>query len=96
MAALNVQQGFFVGFGLALGLTMTNYMLYAYNPQARVVRPVLVCLKCGGKNSIDNKFCWHCGHPFYPALQTKCPKCGSTTTRNANFCENCGARLKEK
>lgn len=95
MATLHAGAGFQVGFGLALGLTMANYMLYVYQPYGRTATQVLICLKCGGKNAIENKFCWNCGHPFYP-LRVKCPKCGAMVTKEANFCENCGTKLKEK
>ena len=96
MSALSVEEGFSVGFGLALGLAMSNSMFYAFNPPVRVARQILVCLKCGGKNSIENKFCWHCGHAFYPRLSIKCPKCDSIMPSDISFCRNCGSRLKEK
>jgi ribosomal protein L40E len=96
MAALNVEEGFSVGFGLAFGLVMTNYMLYAFKPFDRTVKQVLLCLKCGGKNAVENKFCWHCGHAFYQSLPIKCLKCSSMMPSDVNFCRNCGTRLKEK
>ena len=96
MSALSVEEGFSVGFGLGLGLAMANSMFYAFNPPIRAVRQVLVCLKCGGKNSVENKFCWYCGHAFYPRLSIKCPKCASMMLNDTNFCRNCGTRLKEK
>jgi ribosomal protein L40E len=96
LAALSVEEGFSVGFGLAIGLAMGNYMLFAFRPAGRQVAQVLICLKCGGKNSVENKFCWHCGHPFYQRLTVKCPKCDSMMPSDANFCMNCRTRLKEK
>lgn len=51
------------GLGLSLGLILVPYMFQAMTPVSRIVKPVIVCVSCGGKNAEDFKFCAHCGRP---------------------------------
>jgi rRNA maturation endonuclease Nob1 len=96
MANSSFTDAFSMGIGLALGLGVAQSVAYVMVPSKRVVKQVLLCLKCGGKNALENKFCWHCGHPFYLASNVRCPKCGSSMPGTDNYCANCGSSLKEK
>ena len=80
------------GVGLGLGLVLVPCMYQAMAP--RVVKPVIVCLYCRGKNTEENKFCGHCGRSLYPPPRVQCPKCGATVS-GMSYCENCGSKLKE-
>jgi len=95
MASMRVGDAFSAGLGLALGLTMTQSMFQVMRPPEKMIKEVIICLKCGNKNPIENKFCGQCGHPFYLGLPIKCPKCGTIMPRNMNFCGNCGLPLKK-
>jgi len=96
MATVRVGDAFSTGIGLALGLTMAGYMFQAMRPPERIIKQVIVCLKCGSKNPIENKFCGQCGQPFYMGPPIKCPKCSSLMPRNMNYCGNCGLPLQKK
>lgn len=50
---------------------------------------VLVCPKCGNKNSTTAQFCDECGAP----LSITCPKCGAQNDSDAKFCQKCGYRF---
>jgi len=88
-----VSEAFSAGLGFALGLTMAQYMFKTLVP-LKPVRQLIVCLKCGGRNSIENKFCWHCGEALHPPQFTNCPKCGFFMPSNMKFCWKCGSLLK--
>ncbi|MEM2536774.1 MAG: zinc ribbon domain-containing protein [Candidatus Bathyarchaeia archaeon] len=88
-------EAFSAGLGFALGLAMAGCMLQAFRFSRLLVREVIVCLKCGGKNSIKNRFCWHCGEALYPPPSIKCPKCCLPMPRDMKFCWRCGSPLKE-
>jgi ribosomal protein L40E len=96
MIKSNVSQAFSTGIGLAFGLTMGQYMFQAMKPPEKMIKQVIVCLRCGGKNPVENKFCGRCGQALYPPPSIQCPKCGSTMPFNVSFCRRCGSLLKEK
>lgn len=93
-AAVGVGNAVSAGIGLGLGLVLAPYMFLAMASPGRVVKTVIVCLSCGGKNAEDFKFCGNCGRALYPPLRVQCPKCGLTVP-GMRFCESCGVRLKE-
>ncbi|MFQ6068475.1 MAG: zinc-ribbon domain-containing protein [Candidatus Bathyarchaeia archaeon] len=61
-----------------------------------MVKQAVLCLRCGNKNSIENKFCNGCGHPLYPPSQIKCSKCGAMMLATLNFCGECGLLLRRQ
>jgi rRNA maturation endonuclease Nob1 len=75
---------------------MTQYMFQVMRPPERVIKQVIVCLKCGSKNPVENKFCGQCGQAFYLGPPIKCPKCSAMMPNNMNFCGNCGSPLKKQ
>lgn len=93
-AAFNVGDAVSAGFGLGLGLFLVPYMFQNISPSDRIIKTVIVCLSCGGKNAEDFKFCGYCGRSLYPPRQVLCPKCG-TKVPDMKFCENCGAKFKK-
>jgi len=95
MATIRVGEAFSAGIGLALGLTMAQYMFQVMRPSERIIKQVIVCLKCGSKNPIENKFCGQCGQAFYMGPPIKCPKCSAIIPSNMNFCGNCGQPLRK-
>ena len=92
--AMGVGNAVSAGLGLGLGLILVPYMFQVVSPSSRIVKTVIVCLNCGGKNAENFKFCGHCGRALYPPPRVQCPKCG-VTVPGMKFCENCGAKLKE-
>jgi len=97
MATIRVGDAVSTGIGLALGLTMAQFMFQAMrSPETVVKKQVIVCLKCGSKNPVENKFCGQCGQAFYMGPPAKCPKCGSFMPGNMNFCGNCGSPLRKR
>ena len=82
------------GLGLGMGLALTNYMYQTTNPYRKTAKPIIICLKCQGKNAIENQFCWHCGSGIYPQSKIQCPKCEATTP-SMKYCGNCGSKLKK-
>jgi rRNA maturation endonuclease Nob1 len=90
-----VGEAFSAGLGLALGLTMAQYMFQAFRPSEKLVKQVVVCLKCGNKNPIENKFCGWCGEALCPPPPLNCPKCGFPMPQNLNFCWKCGSPLRK-
>ncbi|MEM2104493.1 MAG: zinc ribbon domain-containing protein [Candidatus Bathyarchaeia archaeon] len=93
MAKSIVAEAFSAGLGLALGLTMAQYLFQALRPLGKPVKQVVICLKCGGKNLVENKFCGQCGCSLYPQPLTRCLKCGFHMPSNLNFCWICGSPL---
>lgn len=79
--------------GLGLGIILVPNMFQTMSPSNRLAKVVIVCLKCGGKNAEEFKFCGHCGNPLYPPPRIECPKCGLIVP-SMKFCENCGTKLK--
>jgi len=96
MAAIRVGDAFSTGIGLGLGLMMTQYMFQFMRPSERIIKQVIVCLKCGSKNPVENKFCGQCGQAFYVGPPIKCAKCGATMANNMNYCGNCGLPLRKQ
>ena len=82
------------GIGLGLGLVLVPYMYLAMASSNKIVKTVIVCLSCGGKNAENFKFCGNCGRTLYPPLKVECPKCG-VRVPGMKFCGNCGTKLKE-
>ncbi|MGQ9642087.1 MAG: zinc ribbon domain-containing protein [Candidatus Bathycorpusculaceae bacterium] len=95
MSKASVGDAFSAGIGLAMGLTMAQYMFQAMKPTERIIKQVIICLKCGGKNPVENKFCGQCGQAFYPPPQITCPKCSAKMPSNMNFCGRCGSPLRK-
>jgi len=96
MATISGEDAFSTGIGLAFGLTMAQYMFQAMRPPERVIKQVIVCLKCGGKNPIENKFCGQCGQAFFLGTLIKCPKCSAMMPNTMKFCGNCGSLLRKE
>jgi len=48
------------------------------------------CLRCGGENEAQAKFCEHCGTKLF----SKCPQCGNQNIARKKFCPKCGAHLQ--
>jgi ribosomal protein L40E len=95
MTRHSVGEAFSAGIGLAMGLTMAQYMSQTFKPPEKRIKQVILCLRCGSKNPIENKFCGQCGQALYPALKILCPRCGASVPSNTNFCGECGYALKE-
>jgi len=93
MAKFDVSDGFSAGIGLAMGLTMANYISQAMKTQGKIEQ-VVVCLKCGFRNPIENKFCGQCGKTLYPSPPTQCPRCGNFVPLNV-YCGRCGYSLRK-
>jgi len=55
-AAVGVGNAVSAGLGLGLGLVLAPYMFLAMASSGRVVKTVIVCLGCGGKNDETFKF----------------------------------------
>lgn len=96
MTKYTVGEAFSAGIGLALGLTMTQYIFQAMKPPEKIIKQVIICLRCGNKNPVENKFCGQCGQSLYPPSSTQCIKCGATVPSNMKFCLKCGSPLKEE
>jgi len=96
MSKSSVGDAFSAGLGLAMGLTMAQYMFQAMRPPEKMIKQVVICLRCGNKNPVENKFCGQCGQALYPPPPIQCPKCGATTPSNMNFCGRCGSPLRKK
>jgi rRNA maturation endonuclease Nob1 len=82
------------GLGFGIGLALTNYMYQTMKPYGKTAKPIIICLKCQGRNALENEFCWHCGSAIYPQSRTQCTKC-KTTVPSMNYCGNCGSKLKK-
>lgn len=95
MAKAVVGEAFSAGLGLALGLTIAQYMFQVFRLPEKTVKQVVVCLKCGGKNNVENRFCWHCGEALYPPPPINCPECGLLMPSNLKFCRRCGSTLRK-
>jgi rRNA maturation endonuclease Nob1 len=91
----STSDAFSVGIGLAFGLAISQSIFYTMKP-SESIKQVIVCIKCGGRNSVKNKFCWQCGRSLYPPQPIECAKCGAQMSSNWNFCGICGASLKKK
>jgi rRNA maturation endonuclease Nob1 len=95
MTTHNVGEAFSAGLGLAMGLMISQSLFQIMQPQQRIVKQVVVCLKCGGKNPVENKFCGRCGKALYPPAPVNCPSCGTPMPPHMKFCGKCGSPLKE-
>ncbi len=82
------------GLGFGMGLALTNYMCQTMKPYGKTAKPIIICLKCQGKNALENEFCWHCGSAIYPQSRTQCIKCKATVP-SMEYCGNCGSKLKK-
>jgi len=96
MTNSSVGEAFSAGIGLAMGLTMAQYMFQVMKPPDRIIKQVVVCLRCSSKNPVENKFCGQCGQAFYPSPPVQCKKCGATMPSNMNFCGRCGSALRKR
>ena len=90
---MNVGNAVSAGLGFGFGLVLVPYLFQAMAPSNRIVKTVIVCLSCRGKNAEDFKFCGNCGRALYPPPRVQCPKCTSTVP-SLKFCESCGTKLK--
>jgi predicted amidophosphoribosyltransferase len=82
------------GLGLGIGFALTNYMFQTMKPYSKTAKPLVICLKCQGKNALENRFCWNCGSAIYPQSRIQCTKCKATVP-SMKYCGNCGYRLKK-
>jgi hypothetical protein len=82
------------GLGLGMGLALTGYMFQTMKPYGKSAKPLIVCLKCQGKNALENEFCWHCGSALHPQSQIQCNKCKATVP-SMKYCGNCGSKLEK-
>jgi rRNA maturation endonuclease Nob1 len=95
MSKYGFGNAFSAGIGLAMGLTMTQYMFQTMKPPEKPVKQVIVCLKCGNKNLGENKFCGQCGQALYPPPPIQCPRCLAIVPSNMKFCGRCGSPLRK-
>jgi len=95
MSKSSVGDAFSAGIGLAMGLTMTQYMFQAMRPPEKIIKQVIICLKCGNKNPSENKFCGQCGQALFPPPPVQCPRCDTAMPSSMNFCGRCGSPLKK-
>jgi len=95
MVNITFGDAFSAGMGLALGLAMTQYMFQVTTPTKRIIKQVIVCLKCGSKNPVENSFCGQCGQALYPPPPVECPKCGALMPSLMKFCGSCGSSLRQ-
>jgi len=88
-------EGFSAGFGLGMGWIMAGYISQMMKPSEKIVKQVIVCLKCGSKNPIENKFCGQCGQALYPSPPIQCPRCTTIMASSMKFCGKCGYPLRK-
>jgi len=93
MSKLSIGDAFSAGLGLAMGLTMAQYIAQAMKPRERIVKHVVICLKCGNKNPEENKFCAQCGQALHPPPPIQCPRCMAIMPSKMKFCGKCGSSL---
>jgi membrane protease subunit (stomatin/prohibitin family) len=82
------------GVGAGLGLTMP-FMMAQQMQQAQAGKPqeLVICQKCGAKNTAGMKFCGNCGGSLTPVPKVTCPNCNSDNPANMKFCGSCGKPL---
>jgi len=95
MSKYNIGNAFSAGIGLAMGLTMTQYMFQAMRPREKMLKQVIICLRCGSKNPSENKFCGQCGQALYPPSPIQCPRCSALMPSDMKFCGRCGSPLRK-
>jgi rRNA maturation endonuclease Nob1 len=95
MSKLDVSDAFVAGLGLAMGLSMAQYVAQTMKPSGKLLKQVIICLKCGSRNSNENRFCGICGQALYPPPPIQCPRCGIAMPSNLRFCRKCGFPLKK-
>lgn len=84
------------GVGAGLGLTMPFMMAQQMQQaQAGKTQEVVICQKCGAKNTAGMKFCGNCGGSLAPTPKTVCPKCQTPNPSTMKFCGNCGKPLPQ-
>ncbi|MEM3579107.1 MAG: zinc ribbon domain-containing protein [Candidatus Bathyarchaeia archaeon] len=93
MARPVISEAFSAGLGFALGLAMAQCIIQAFRLPEKPARQVIICLKCGGENSLENRFCWHCGEALYPPSPINCPRCSLPMPLGIKFCRRCGSPL---
>jgi rRNA maturation endonuclease Nob1 len=91
----NVSDAFVAGLGLAMGLSMGQYIAQLMKSPEKPVKQVILCLKCRSRNPSENKFCGICGQPLYPPPPIQCPRCATAMPPNIKFCRRCGFLLKK-
>jgi rRNA maturation endonuclease Nob1 len=95
MSKYSVGNAFSAGIGLAMGLTMAQYMFQTMKPPEKMIKQVIICLRCHSKNPGENKFCGQCGQALYPPPRIQCQKCGAVMPSNMKFCGRCGSSLRK-
>lgn len=95
MSKLGISDTFVAGLGLAIGLSMGQYMTQLMKPSEQPVKQVIICLKCDNPNPNGNKFCGICGKALYPPSPVQCPRCGTAMPSDIKFCRRCGFPLKK-
>jgi membrane protease subunit (stomatin/prohibitin family) len=79
------------GLGAGIGLTMP-FMMAQQMQQAQAGKPqqVVLCSKCGAKNTAGMKFCGNCGSSLMPVPTVACPNCSTVNPVSNKFCGSCG------
>jgi rRNA maturation endonuclease Nob1 len=95
MSELGISEAFIGGLGLAMGLSMGQYIAQLMTPTKKPLKQVIICPKCGNPNPSENKFCGTCGQTLYPPPPIQCPRCGTAMPSNIKFCRRCGFQLKK-
>lgn len=82
------------GVGVGLGLTLP-FMMAQQMQQAQAGRPqqVIICQKCGAKNTVGMRFCGNCGASLAPTPKILCLSCKAENPAGMKFCGNCGKPL---
>ncbi|MBS7647873.1 MAG: zinc ribbon domain-containing protein [Candidatus Bathyarchaeia archaeon] len=96
LAKFVFSKAFSAGLGFSIGLSTALLTSNAFKLPEKPVKQVIICPKCGGKNSPSNRFCWHCGRALYLKQSTCCPKCSLSMPLSVKFCWRCGSPLSEK
>ncbi|HKZ94486.1 MAG TPA: zinc ribbon domain-containing protein [Candidatus Bathyarchaeia archaeon] len=94
MAHIKAGEAVSTGVGLGLGLAISSYMFQALKQPESTAKPLVVCLNCRRRNSMENKYCWQCGQSLYPLPTTQCAKCKAKVP-SMKYCGNCGAQLRK-
>jgi membrane protease subunit (stomatin/prohibitin family) len=84
------------GVGAGIGLTMP-FMMAQHLQQAQAGKPqeIMVCPKCGAKNTAGMKFCGNCGASLTPTPTVVCQSCNAENPATNKFCGNCGKPLPQ-
>jgi membrane protease subunit (stomatin/prohibitin family) len=84
------------GVGAGIGLTMP-FMMAQQMQQAQAGKPqeIVICPKCGAKNTAGMKFCGNCGASLTPSPTVTCQNCNAENLATNKFCGTCGKPLPQ-